>query len=172
MTAGELVVGCGTLALAIFTAWLARRTSAEVEISEEQIRLSQEGIEALDRPFLVPAHYSGEPEIGIASGLLLLRVENLGKGPALFEEIRVRNPRSRDELGEQPAQRSIKVIPIEDGVDLRVALKEQLDEGSRFVVEAFYRSPSARKYMTLSDLRVLPKGRLDFIGHRRLNLRV
>ena len=32
MTAGDLVVGLGTLALAGFTAWLARRTSAEVAV--------------------------------------------------------------------------------------------------------------------------------------------
>ena len=64
MSIGELVVGFGTLALAGFTAWLARRTSAEVRISEQQMRLSRESIEALDRPFLVLTHYFRDPSIG------------------------------------------------------------------------------------------------------------
>lgn len=45
MTAGEILVGTGTFALAGFTGWLARRTSAEVEINEEQMRLSRERVE-------------------------------------------------------------------------------------------------------------------------------
>jgi len=173
MTIGELVVGLGTLALAGFTAWLARRTSAEVHISEEQMRLSRESIEALDRPFLVLSHYSAEPSIGIAQNLLLLRAENLGKGPALFEGVRVRliGLHARVELGENPLEGSIKVIPAEGSWDFRVLLKEPLNEGTRFTTEAFYRSASARKYITLSDLRALPDGGLEFIGHRRLNLR-
>ncbi|HVO53196.1 MAG TPA: hypothetical protein VMT37_02175 [Solirubrobacterales bacterium] len=173
MTIGELVVGLGTLALAGFTAWLARRTSAEVHISEEQMRLSRESIEALDRPFLVLTHYSREPGIGITQNLLLLRAENLGRGPALFESVRVRliGRDARVELGENPLKGSIKVIPVKDGWDFRVPLKEPLNEGMRFTTEAFYRSPSAREYMTLSDLRVLSNGGLEFIGHRRLNLR-
>jgi hypothetical protein len=173
MTVGELVVGLGTLALAGFTAWLARRTSAEVQISEEQIHLSRESIEALDRPFLVLTHYSGEPSVGITQNLLLLRVENLGKGPALFEGVRVRliGRQARVELGENPPEGSIKVVPVEGGIDLRVPLREQLNEGARFAVEALYRSASAHKYMTLSDLRVLSDGGLNFLGHRRLDLR-
>jgi hypothetical protein len=173
MTLGELVVGLGTLALAGFTALLARRTSAEVHISEEQMRLARDNIDALDRPFLVLTHYSAEPCIGVAQNLLLLRVENLGKGPALFERVRVRRiGRHADvELGEDPLGGSIKVIPVEGGWDFRVPLKEPLSEGMRFATEAFYRSTSARKYLTLSDLRVLSDGGLHFIGHRRLDLR-
>lgn len=46
MTAGDLVVGAGTLALAAFTAWLARRTSREVKVGEEQLILSRKALES------------------------------------------------------------------------------------------------------------------------------
>jgi hypothetical protein len=143
----------GTLALAGFTAWLARRTSAEVRISEKQIRLSRESIEALDRPFLMPARYPGEARASINQNLLLrlLLLENLERGPALLE--------------------GLKVIPVEDGINLRVALREQPAEGERFAVHVFYRSPSARQYLTLSDLLGSSPRDLDFTGHRRVGVR-
>lgn len=53
MTAGELIVGVGTGALAAFTAWLAARTSREVKLTERGLGLTRESIEALDRPFVV-----------------------------------------------------------------------------------------------------------------------
>jgi hypothetical protein len=53
MTAGELLVGIGTLALALFTAWLAKRTSREVQLNEISLGLTRESIEALDRPFVI-----------------------------------------------------------------------------------------------------------------------
>lgn len=46
MTAGDLVVGVGTLLLALFTFTLARKAGREVKVSEEQVRLARESIEA------------------------------------------------------------------------------------------------------------------------------
>jgi len=54
MSAGDLlVVGAGTLLLAVFTAWLAFRTSRQVKLTKESLGLSRESIEALDRPFVI-----------------------------------------------------------------------------------------------------------------------
>lgn len=53
VTLGELIVGIGTLALAGVTGWLARRTSEDVELSREGLKLTRESIEAADRPFLI-----------------------------------------------------------------------------------------------------------------------
>lgn len=53
VSAGDLLVGGGTLLLAFFTAWLAFRTSRQVELTKEGLGLSRESIEALDRPFVI-----------------------------------------------------------------------------------------------------------------------
>jgi hypothetical protein len=39
--------------LAVFTAWLATRTSREVKLTKEGLALNRESIEALGRPFVV-----------------------------------------------------------------------------------------------------------------------
>jgi hypothetical protein len=86
VTLGELIVGVGTLALAGFTAWLAYRTSQEVdwtrrsvEASEASVDLTRESIEAQDRPFVVATPHEQAPR-----GIRLLDAEALQPTFATF----------------------------------------------------------------------------------------
>lgn len=140
MTAGEILVGTGTLALAGFTGWLARRTSAEVEISEEQMCLSRESIEALDRPFVIPKRHSGTSRIPIGEGFFVFRIENLGKGPALVEDIQLIGDSWHEYLDDALGGRVFAISPG-DGTNLRLPLTgDEPPEGTVLGLRIFYRS--------------------------------
>ncbi len=167
MTAGEVLVGTGTLALAGFTGWLARRTSAEVEISEEQMRLSRESIEALDRPFVIPKRHSGINRIPIGEGFIVFRMENLGKGPALVEDIQLIGDPWNEYLDNALEGRVFAISPG-DGTNVRLPLiGDEPPEGAVLGLRIFYRSASAAEYVTQSTLEVLTHSLCEFVGHYR-----
>jgi hypothetical protein len=168
MTAGELLVGLGTLALASFTAWLARRTSAEVQISEAQMKLSYESIEALDRPFVVPERPTSKG-IVVRDGHLTAKLRNYGKGPALVEEIQLVDDLSLQYL-KNPFENSVRAIAPAGELALRAPLAvRQLHEGAKLDFRVFYRSASGIRYVTISEARVLADGLIDFTGHQRMD---
>ena len=82
---GELIVGLGTLALAVFTGLLARRTREDVAKTEESLQLTREGIEAQDMPFVIA---SPDPMVGEVIAIdtfdegsgMAVRLWNVGKG--------------------------------------------------------------------------------------------
>lgn len=161
MTAGELLVGMGTLALAIFTAWLAKRTSREVELNEHGLRLTRESIEAIDRPFVIASannHYNalafldpGGEHPGMRFAYCLW---NLGKGPAIVEQVSLRDSAGTEYLTEiDGLERAIAVAPgIRD--ELTPFAGGVPGVGAELRLSIRYRSASGRRYRTESALLV------------------
>lgn len=173
MTAGDLVVGVGTLALASFTWLLARRTSAEVKVSEEQMRLSRKSIElsrasieAIDQPFLVPQPRSADGAARVYNAFLQLSIANYGKGAAVFESIALFTPDLINLVTTPPD--IVRVIPV----DRPLEVVEPVDvsvwpaEGTRLNLRITYRSSSGTRYVTDSTVEDTPR-HLEFLGHQR-----
>lgn len=173
MTAGDLVVGVGTLALALFTWLLARRTSAEVKVSEEQMQLSRESIElsrasieAIDQPFLVP-----QPrEDGVArvyNAFLQLSIANYGKGAAILESIGLFTPDLVNLVTTPPD--IVRLIPVDKPMEViePVDASAWPAEGTRLRLRVTYRSSSGTRYLTDSTVEDTPR-QLKFLGHQRL----
>ncbi len=168
MTAGEFLVGVGTLALATFTAWLARRTSAEVQVSEKQMRLSHESIEALDRPFIVPERRANRG-ILIGDGHLTAKLCNHGKGSALVEEVQLVSDAWTQYL-QNPFENSVRAIAPAGELAIRIPLTQSPPpEGGELAFRVFYRSASGVRYVTISEARVVSDGLIDFTGHQRVD---
>lgn len=91
----EVLVGVGTLALALATVWLAWATHRLARRSEQQVEIARAGVERAHRPVIVPASSRAELafRIGTVSdagagptmhaGKLVVPVENVGMGPAM-----------------------------------------------------------------------------------------
>jgi hypothetical protein len=178
LSLGELIVGFGTLALAGFTWWLARQTSQEVTKTEEGLKLTREGIEAQDMPFVVPSPPpkigSTTPELGLTLGRerFWLSLWNLGKGPGMVTEVSLRTGNG-DLLQPQDGQ-----IPVASGgtehllVPLTLPLSDlpQAWTGELLIV---YSHASGSPYVTVSkvdvageratcrDFRRLPAGNVE-----------
>jgi len=169
MTAGELVVGIGTLALAGFTAWLAWRTSAEVAASEEQIRVSRESIEAQDRPFVVAkGNTSLSHRIGFVQSLFVFAIDNVGKGAAIVEEVTLMTGEGTN-LFDAPLE-IVPVLPAGEDRNLRMQSdKGTPNAGTNLVLNVRYRSASGTRYVTESQLEVIEKGFCKTRGHRRID---
>jgi hypothetical protein len=163
MTAGELLVGVGTLALAAFTAWLAARTSAEVKVSEEQIRLSREGIEALDRPFIIASpdeehSLLGFAEVGPqhAGWRFVYRLWNIGKGPAIVENMSLVDASTQREYltSNEKMERPVAMQPpVYDGLSQLVS-NSPPGAGAELILRITYRSASGTRYVTSSRVQV------------------
>ena len=182
MTAGDLVVGVGTLALAGFTAWLAWRTSHEVKVGEEQLRLTRESIEALERPFVLPESRGdrggliSQATLSAAQALpalpisVVLTLKNYGKGPALVDRVQLTAP-AGDEALENPLDGNIRAIAPDAKLKLAVPLQTSYpDVGSEVKLRVFYRSTSGGSYATVSAGTVQDKGVVQFSEHRRVDL--
>jgi hypothetical protein len=168
MTAGDLVVGCGTLALAAFTAWLAWRTSAEVKVSEEQMRLSRESVEAQDRPFVIPTGRA--PRGVLMEGAFVAKLENLGRGPAMVEAIQITSQGGHEYL-DDPFQGRIRPISAGDYLSLSLTFNGGgPDENTTLTIRTSYRSVSGGRYLTISVGKVLAEKVIAFSDHRRLEL--
>ncbi len=166
MTAGDLGVGVGTLALALFTAWLAIRTSAQVKISKKQMGLTLEGIEAADRPFLVVSRNLGVEGVQFSSRSLEFGISNLGKGPAVIEEMLLLSAGGKN-LFYEPHE-PVRALAAGDRVDLQRTLNEpQPASGAYAWLHIYYRSASGVQYSTESTLEVTEDGTCRSRGHRR-----
>jgi hypothetical protein len=114
VTVGDLVVGGGTIALALFTRSLAGETRTLALQTRQDVALTAQSIEASDLPFVIPSPApldsgnmpapldfttgflkAGPPREAIAFGRagdnqwLTLRLWNLGKGPAIVTAVRL-----------------------------------------------------------------------------------
>ncbi len=91
----EVLVGIGTLALAVVTAWLAYVTHRLSRHASEQVTVARDQMERSHRPVIVPASSKAELafRIGTMSDAgagptmhgdkLVVPVENVGMGPAM-----------------------------------------------------------------------------------------
>jgi hypothetical protein len=166
MTAGELVVGIGTLALAGFTAWLARRTSAEVEISEAQMRLARSAIEAQDQPFVIPA--SRTPRGVLIGSSFIAKLENLGKGPAMVHSVQIRSSSTNHPYLDDPFEGQVRAIAPGQSLGIALPLMEGApSKGTHLTVQISYSAASGVGYTTYSSGLVLDLERLAFSGHQR-----
>ena len=166
MTAGDLGVGVGTLALALFTAWLALRTSAQVKISKKQMRLTLESIEAADRPFVVVCRNMGVEGVQFSSRSLKFGISNLGKGPAVVEEMLLLSSEGKN-LFDEPHE-PVRAVAAGERVDLQRTLNEpQPASGTHARFRIHYRSASGAQYSTESTLEVTEDGTCRSRGHRR-----
>ncbi len=159
LSIGELIVGLGTLALAFFTWQLALRTREEVTKTEESLRLTREGIEAQDMPYVIPSPnpaFHDRIVIALDSGELKLSVRlwNIGKGPAMVTEMSLRTG-DGDVLAPLDAQ-----IPVATGQahDRYVTLSDQLSKlgvstwsGELLIL---YAHASGEQYVTVSKVDV------------------
>jgi hypothetical protein len=110
MTVGDLVVGAGTLALAVFTLWLAIST-------RQSARAAERAVDASGMPFVLPTPVPPEQPTGGTSlsarqmwdelmqaltpveirkvlhggqDQVLIRLWNVGAGPAVVRDVRLR----------------------------------------------------------------------------------
>lgn len=165
MTAGDLLVGIGTLALASFTAWLAWRTSREVKVGEEQLRLTRESIEAVDRPFVMPTPRINRG-IVIAQEALTLKLKNYGKGPALVEGLTM-TTRKKSDWVVNPLDGNVRAITPTEALSIRARLRgEAPPEGTNVALTITYRSASGARYSTRSSGVVADEGLVKLGDHR------
>lgn len=162
MNAGELLVGTATLLLATITAWLARRTSRQVTISEKGLGLTRESIEAFEKPFMIAtpdANYTmlGFKEVGPQhpGWRFVYRLWNLGKGPAIVENMSLVDNRGREYLtSSERMERPIAVDPpVFDGLSTLVD-NSAPGTNTELTLRIRYRSASGRRYTTVSRVEV------------------
>jgi hypothetical protein len=160
ITIGELLVGVGTLALACVTWWLAHRTSQQVE-------LTRESIEAIDRPFLVattekfdltPTFEGGSSEPTGDEWVLYAKLENFGKGPAVFDGMSLRDP-SGNELAAQ-SWTTDSILKEGESLDVGIPISEPAHEGTILKLRTYYRSASGVRYQTTHGLEVAKHDRV------------
>lgn len=117
LTLGDLIVGCGTLALAVFTAWLGLSTRASARAATEAVEASEEPfVIATPMPLSSPAMMLREhelPQVGTAPPygihrahdaargecFVRLRLWNIGQGPAIVIGVQLRPVDGDDLLG-------------------------------------------------------------------------
>lgn len=163
MTAGDLLVGVGTLLLAAFTFRLAQRTSREVTLTEEALALNRESIEALDRPFVIATpdgnhHLLGFKELGSEhpGWRFVFRLWNMGKGPAIVEHMSlVESFRHHEYLtGDESMERAVAMDPpVFDGLS-RLVGNAPPGPNADLVLRIHYRSASGVGYVTTSKVHV------------------
>jgi hypothetical protein len=165
MTVGDLVVGAGTLGLALFTGLLAKRTGREVKVSEEQIRLTRESIEAVDRPFIIVSRKDGFIA-RMAGNVIEFALSNLGKGPGIVDEL-VLFGSSGDDLLVGGLDESRSLAP-ENRVPLEMSIGEnRIAKGDEVTLRVRYQSASGFSYHTDSYLRLGDRYQFSYHGHRR-----
>jgi hypothetical protein len=181
MSAGDLLVGLGTLALAGTTAWLAHRTSQEVGLTETSVFLTRESIEAIDRPFVVPTPHrdhagrgiefeEGEfsyddPDQVLRQWHFYLRLWNIGKGPAIVDSLELING-EREFLSEAERLLEVPVGAGEASDQAAMAPHGPPEADATLMLRVCYRSGSGRRYSTTSTIRTLagPAGRIGCVA--------
>lgn len=160
---GDLLVAIGTLLLAFFTYRLATRTSRVAALTERGLALSRESIEALDRPFIIASPDEQHQLLGFSNQLgpehegwrFVYRLWNLGKGPAIVEQMSLVDPdSSREYLDEsEKMERSVAMNPpVHDG--LTKLRNGTPGAGANLLLKITYRSASGSRYATVSRLLV------------------
>jgi hypothetical protein len=169
MTAGDLVVGIGTLALALFTGLLARRTKAEVKINEEQIALSREGIEALDRPFVFVSRKDRNLAAHVIEDVMHFSLTNLGKGPGIVHQVELLTHSGKNLFsGYLEDVRAIRPAPSDSvPLEMRLSAKQPV-EGELVTLRVWYRSASNVGYVTDSCLELNADRYFRYRDHRRV----
>jgi hypothetical protein len=163
MSAGDLLVGVGTLLLAVFTAWLAFRTSRQVQLSRKSLTLNRESIEALDRPFVIATpngHHNVmgfiEPGPDHPGMRFAYRLWNIGKGPAIVTNVRLTDDDARREYltPAEEVQRPVATAPA--GRDeLSVLADEPPDTAETLHLRITYESANGRSYTTHSNVEIV-----------------
>ena len=162
MNAGELLVGTATLLLATITAWLARRTSRQVMISEKGLDLTRESIEAFEKPFMIATPDVNHTLLGFKEvgpqhpgWRFVYRLWNLGKGPAIVENMSLVDSSGREYLtSNERMERPIAVDPpVFDGLSTLVD-NSAPKANTELTLRILYRSASGRRYTTVSRVQV------------------
>lgn len=155
MTAGDLIVGVGTLALAGFTWLVARRT--------------RNSIEALDRPFIFVSRRDNDSIVRMGKDAMYFSLTNLGKGPGIVHEVELLAPSGKNLFsGSLEDVRAIRPETV-DTVDLEMKLSARPAIGQRLRLRTLYRSASDFPYVTDSYLVLDGNGDFRYRGHKRLN---
>lgn len=173
---GDLIVGVGTLALAIVTWFLARRTGEEVELTRENVELTRESIEAVDRPFVVaaperfeltPMFTRGEEEPSNVEWALFADLTNLGRGPAIFDGVVLENEDGSELVGEEWKVEMALVPSEESRVGIGLSDREPPDQGTTITLRLLYRSASGVRYQTSHHLEVGSQAEVTRLDFRR-----
>jgi hypothetical protein len=169
-TAGELFVGVGTLALAAFTAWLANRTSQEVDITRRSVEAAEEGVRAQDRPFMVAIRGSDQTaiqfitrfeEYGVEQAELppeswafVFRLWNMGKGPAIVSDVLFEDVDGRQVLAETGLE-VLVAAPGEIEQRRELSAPQRVPKpGTTCTLWITYRDAAGVKYETRSQVEV------------------
>jgi len=89
MTLGDLIVGLGTLALALFTYWLGKSARSSASQMSAQLGIERERIDSEAQPWVVPAPdpawswKEGDDRYADGEWMRLFPVKNIGPGLAL-----------------------------------------------------------------------------------------
>jgi hypothetical protein len=160
LTLGELIVGVGTLALAGFTWWLARKTGQEVKKTDETLRLSRENIEAIDRPFVIGIPAEGEAALEIrdlhAIRSLAMRLSNVGKGPAVVGDIRLTADGATEILARPDVQTPVAAASWANAhPEVTAAFPtDGVEERAEAVLTIYYTHAAGNRYMTKSNVEI------------------
>lgn len=158
---GDLIVGAGTIFLALVTWRLARSTAASVE--------------ALDLPFLLATpDYQGafnlhavdpEDEATDVEWALSVELKNLGSGPAILDGIDIYAKDDRKALLKAGWNVDRPVLPEEEELNIGIPLEADAgtEEFSPFLLKIFYRSASGHRYVTVHEMEQIRN-----MGARRL----
>ncbi|HEV7481503.1 MAG TPA: hypothetical protein VGO13_00185 [Solirubrobacterales bacterium] len=163
MTAGDALVGAGTILLAGFTGLLAKKTSGEVELTKRGLDLTRESIEAADRPFVIATPNEERQAIGFLDpgpghdGIrFVYRLWNIGKGPAIVAHVSLVDATSgREYLSEEGQfERAVAIAPA--GRDeLGLLVDGAPGVGAELILQVNYRSAAGNEYMTRSQVAVV-----------------
>ena len=164
LSLGDLIVGAGTLFLALVTWRLAKSTAASVE--------------ALDLPFLLATpDYQGafnlqavdpEDEDTDVEWALSVEVKNLGSGSGILDGIDLYAKADYKALLKAGWNVDRPVLPEEEELNIGIPLEVDAgtEEFSPFVLKIFYRSASGQRYVTIHEMEQIRN-----MGVRRLKFR-
>ncbi len=146
---GEYAVALGTIALAFATFRLGQHT-------RRQSDLTQEALEAADRPYVIATPHGHHPE-GISFEMadqrcrLCLRLWNIGRGPAIVWVVSLKGRgATRELIIEQTGPRALAVDGVADfapeaNLPLVIA-------GTHFTLTIVYADASGRRFETTQHL--------------------
>jgi hypothetical protein len=152
LSLGELIVGLGTLLLALVTWKLARSTAASVE--------------ALDLPFVIAssdregafglfAEDPERPDDSAVTWAVSVKLKNLGAGPAIVDGFEARGGKGDALLTDTDWNWDQPILPGEETINQAVGLKgEPPDEGEIIKARILYRSASGKRYATNHQFKV------------------
>jgi hypothetical protein len=161
LSVGEFVVGVGTILLAAFTAWLGFSTRSSA-------RAAQEAVERAEEPYVIAAAIPGagrgvpQPrggsvdEIHETQGTLRLRLWNVGSGPTIVREVRLRSHERRDGKDVILADGLPAHLPIaaRDAEDVRDLPSPRWRDQRTGVLRIDYDHSNGHRYATESQVKI------------------